>query len=126
MEPRDMLLGKMQSRLDVDQEPARNRSGEPKAIRKRVVHFSARQEQLVRLASQSRGLPMSHSKNRNYLEMATLAFTAYDLDLNFFELLTGKEFPAERHLAEVVEKVARNERGQWGILGLGDHQRGRP
>lgn len=124
MDPRDLLLGKMQSRLAVDEEPELKRDGQPKAVKSRIIRFSAYQDQMIRRAAAQRGLETSNSKNRNYVELATIAFAAYDLDMNVFELITAKQFPVDPASAEIVEKVARNERGQWGIVGLSDHQRG--
>lgn len=96
--------------------------GRQKSPHHHRITFTADQEALLRQAAQKRGLHPAAGLRLSYIRLATLAFVAYDLGIDVFEVIGGEEFPFDDpKLAGYIENLARETRGKWGITGLEDH-----
>lgn len=121
---RDLLLGNLEARLRPEDQQF-ERDGRQLAFKRHTVHLTVDQEELLRAAVAKRGIPSVRGPGLGYITLATLAFIAYDMDVNFLELMSGKKIPDDPILAQAVADASRKQRGQWGIVDLSDHQRGR-
>ena len=91
----------------------------------RSVRFTAEQDHILRIAARERNLPIAGaSKHPGYIRMAALAFMAYDLDISLMSLVSGQELPESDAMIAEAARLSRDARGLWGIMSLGDHQRG--
>lgn len=119
---RHFLLDKLESRLKPEEEKPSLRNGKPKSLRKHLISFSEAQEEMLQAAAAKRQMPTEGWNQLSYIAYATLSFASYDLGIEVFEAFSGEEFPAWHETrARSIERLARDARGQWGILGLGDH-----
>lgn len=122
---RHFLLDKMESRLKPEAEKPRERNGKPTSLRRHLISLSQAQEEILQAASAKRQLPPEGYNRLSYIAYATLSFASYDLGLDVFEVFSGEEFPHWHEArARSIERLARDSRGQWGIVGLADHHGG--
>lgn len=91
--------------------------GQPKDVSRIDMRLTVRQRALFNQAREKRGIPLTGAIG--YAQLATLAFIAYDLGIDFFEVLTGERIP--EGMSPLAEGLSRDYRGMWGITGLGDH-----
>lgn len=119
---RHLLLDKLESRLKPEEEKQRMRNGKPTSLRRHLISLSEAQEEILQQASAQRGLRSEGYNQISYIACATLAFASYDLGINVFEAFSGEPFPDWHEArARSIERLARDSRGQWGIVGLADH-----
>lgn len=122
---RHFLLDKLESRVKPEEETPRRRNGKPTSLRRHLISLSEAQEEMLQQASAQRGLRSEGYNQLSYITCATLAFASYDLGIDVFEAFSGEPFPAWHETrARSIERLARDSRGQWGIMGLGDHHGG--
>lgn len=122
---RNLLLDKLETRLKPEEETERKRNGKPTSLRRHLISLSEAQEEMLQAASAQRGLRSEGYNQLSYITCATLAFASHDLGTNVFEAFSGDPFPEWHETrARAIERLARDARGQWGIVGLADHHGG--
>lgn len=123
--PRHFLLDKLEDRIKPEGEKPRERNGKPTSLRRHLITLSQAQEEMLQAASAKRGLRSEGYNQLSYISSATLAFASYDLGINVFEAFSGEPFPGwHESRARTIERLARDSRGQWGIMSLADHHGG--
>lgn len=117
----DRLIEDAALELDTTKHPT---SQEPMAFDIRRVRFTQTQEELLRLAEEKRGLRRPNHQGPSYVALATMAFVAWDLGLDFFEVLSGHGLPDDPATRGIILGLSRGARGQWGIQAVGDRTKG--
>lgn len=121
---RDMLLGNLQLKVEDKVDRYDERNGRKLSISRHTIKFFPEQEELFVEAAERRFGKDRHGR-AEYIRLATLAFVAYDLDLDFLELATSKPMPKAPGAAELAFEASARKRGLWGIIGLANKQRGK-